>query len=170
MGTRNVIVTEERLRARVRELGEEITRAYDGRKLDIVCLINGGSMFCADLVRYIKVPIKQHYLGFSSYAHPKPSGEVRVLLDVAEPLHERHVLIVEGIVISGRTPSYIVEMLKLRQPASIALCALATKPTALSAKLPLDYVAFELGPEIAVGYGVGNGPEKSLPYLVEESK
>lgn len=170
MSAHNILVSTERLRTRVQEIGEQITAAYQGRQLDVICLINGGSTFCADLIRHVRVPVRQHYLGFSSYAHARPTGEVRITLDLTEPLHERHVLIVEGIVISGRTPRYIVEMLKLRQPASLALCALATKPAALSVELPLAYVGFELGPQIAVGYGVGEGPERALPYLLEAPK
>jgi hypoxanthine phosphoribosyltransferase len=170
MSTRNVLVSQARIQTRVSELAQKITHDYQGRQLDIVCLINGGSTFCADLVRQIGVPIRQHYLGFTSYAHAKPTGEVRVLLDVAEPLYERHVLIVEGIVISGRTPRYIVDMLSLRKPASLALCALATKPAALAVELPLAYTAFELGSEIAVGYGVGDVVERALPALVELPK
>jgi hypoxanthine phosphoribosyltransferase len=168
MTSRNIIVSETQLDSRVRELGEHITQDYDRRNLDVVCLINGGSMFCADLVRHIQVPITQHYLGFNSYLEGNSSGEVRLTLDVTEPLQGRHVLLVEGIVVSGRTPAYLVELLKLRQPASIALCALGVKPN-LSVDLSIEYVAFKLGKEIVMGYGIGNGPERTLPYLVESS-
>ena len=167
MNNPKVIISEAQLRSRVRELGEQITRAYNGCQLDIICLLNGGSLFCADLVRHIGVPIKQHYLSFSTYANGNSSGEVRITLAITEPLQGRHLLVVEGIVVSGRTPSYIFEMLKLRQPANIALCALAVKPKSLSVNLPIQYAAFELGAEIAVGYGVGEGPERTLPCLVE---
>jgi hypoxanthine phosphoribosyltransferase len=168
MTSRNIIVSKTQLDSRVRELGEHITQDYDRRHLDVVCLINGGSMFCADIVRHIQVPITQHYLGFSSYPEGNSSGEVRITLDIAEPLQGRHLLLVEGIVVSGRTPAYLVELLKLRQPASIALCALGVKPN-LSVDLSIEYVAFKLGKEIAMGYGIGNGPERTLPYLVESS-
>jgi hypoxanthine phosphoribosyltransferase len=163
-----ILVSEAQLKSRVRELGTRISQDYDGRELDVVCLINGASTFNADLVRHIDVPIRQHYLGFSSYSKGNSSGEVRVTLDVAEPLHGRHVLVVEGIVISGRTPAYVMEMLKLRGPASIEMCALGFKPMTLSAKFAIRYAGFELGPEFAVGYGIGHGPERSLPYLTEE--
>jgi hypoxanthine phosphoribosyltransferase len=163
-----IIVAEEQLAARVRQLGAQISRDYAGRELDVVCLINGASTFNADLVRHIGVPIRQHYLGFSPYSKGNPSGEVRVTLDVAEPLQGRHVLVVEGIVISGRTPAYVMEMLKLRGPASIEMCALGIKPKTLSVNFAIRYAGFELGPEFAVGYGIGHGPERSLPYLMEE--
>ena len=165
-----VIVTEERLVARVRELASQITSDYAGRELDVVCLINGASTFNADLVRHIGVPIRQHYLGFSAYSTGNSSGEVRVTLDVAEPLHGRHVLVVEGIVISGRTPAFIMAMLKLRGPASLEMCALGIKPKTLAVNFAIRYAGFELGPEFAVGYGIGHGPERSLPYLMEEPR
>jgi hypoxanthine phosphoribosyltransferase len=169
-GQPKVIVTEERLMARVRELASQITSDYAGRELDVVCLINGASIFTADLVRHIHVPIRQHYLGFTSYSESNASGEVRVTLDVAEPLHGRHVLVVEGIVISGRTPAYVMEMLRLRGPVSLEMCALGIKPKTLAVNLAVRYAGFELGPEFAVGYGIGHGAERSLPYLAEEAK
>ena len=90
-------------------LGQAITAAYQGRELDVVYLMNGATTFCADLVRHIGVPVRQHALGFSSYSYAggPSSGEVRVTLDVTEPLLQRHVLMVEGIVVSGRTPKYV---------------------------------------------------------------
>lgn len=162
-----ILIEEETIRERVRALADLINADYADRTLDVVCLINGASIFCADLVRHIRLPMRHHSLGFSSYASPSPSGEVRVTLDVAEPLHGRDVLLVEGVVVSGRTPRYVTEMLRLRQPASIELCALAVKPKSLSVDLPVKYKAFEFGSQIVVGYGVGTGRERALPYLAE---
>jgi len=162
----DVVITEDALQTRIRELGQDVTRAYEGRELDLVCLINGASMFCADLMRHIRVPVRQHFLGFSAYDKGSRSGEVRLTLDVAEPLEGRHVLVVEGIVVSGRTPRYVMELLKLRGPASIALCALGVKPQSLAVDLAVSYRAFDLGPEILVGYGVGSGPQRALAHLV----
>lgn len=170
MTERNVIVPEHELRRRVAELAEEISRDYHEQTIDLVCLINSASLFCSDLVRQLKVPSKLHFLGFSSYSKGNASGEVRMTLDVSEPLRDRHVIVVEGIVVSGRTPHYIVETLSRRQPASIVMCALGSKPDQLVVDLPLRYVAFELGSEITVGYGVGSGIEKTVPYLFEASE
>jgi hypoxanthine phosphoribosyltransferase len=164
----HILHDAEAIRARVADLARDITADYTGRELDVVCLINGASTFCADLVRQIGVPVRQHALGFSSYAGAPQSGEVRITLDVVEPLQDRHVLVVEGIVVSGRTPRYVIEMLRLRKPASLALCALGKKPNVLAVELDVHYVAFEFGNEIAVGYGVGKGPERAWPYLVEQ--
>jgi hypoxanthine phosphoribosyltransferase len=162
----DIIITEEALRTRVRELGAQISSDYAGRELDVVCLINGANMFCPDLVRHITVPMRQHFLGFTAYKSAGTTGEVRVTHDVAEPLEGRHVLVVEGIVITGRTPRYLMELMKLRKPASVALCALGRKPQAKAADLTIDYVAFELGNDFAAGYGIGAGPERNLPHLV----
>jgi hypoxanthine phosphoribosyltransferase len=164
---RNILVSEQELRRRVAELAEEISGDYREQPIDIVCLINSASIFCSDLVRQLTVSNRLHFMGFSSYAKGTASGEIRITLDVTEPLRDRHVILVEGIVVSGRTPRYIVEILRHREPASIALCALGSKRGQLSVDLPLQYVAFELGSEIAVGYGVGSGTDKSSPYLFE---
>ena len=91
---------------------------------------------------------------------------MQITLDVTEPLQGRHLLLVEGIVVSGRTPAYLVDLFKLRQPASIALCALGVKPN-LAVDLSIEYAAFKLGKEIVMGYGIGNGPERALSHLVE---
>jgi len=149
---------------RVAALGKQISNDYAGKTVDIVCAINGGSAFCADLVRALSIPVRIHPLGFTSYPKASPSGEVRITLDVTEPLHGRDVLLVEGVVVSGRTPKYIVDVLRLRG-ANVTVCALGVKRQALAVDLPIGYSAFEFGAEIVVGYGVGEGSEKAMPYL-----
>jgi hypoxanthine phosphoribosyltransferase len=165
----NVLVDEQTLRRRVGELGAEITRHYEGREIDVVCLLNGASVFSADLLRVVARPLRVHHLGFNSYADAPPSGEVCITLDVGQPLTGRHVLVVEGVVISGRTPKYLMDSLRLRQPASLEMCALGVKPKARAVDLSVRFVGFELGPQIAVGYGMGKGPERMLPYIAEGS-
>jgi hypoxanthine phosphoribosyltransferase len=161
-----VLVDANRLGLRIAELGAQITRDYEGREIDVVCLINGASMFCADLVRSIARPVRVHALAFTSYAGGPQSGEVRVTLDVAEPLMGRHVLLVEGVVVSGRTPLYLMEALKLRRPASLALCALGVKPKARAVEIEVAYSGFEFGADVAAGYGMGSGPERALAQIV----
>ena len=102
---------------------------------------------------------------FANYNEGNESGEVQLTLDIKEPLFGRDILIIEAIVVSGRTPKYIIDLLKNRKPKSISLCVLGIKPHLLSEKLPLNYTGFELGKEILVGYGIGTGQEKTLPYL-----
>ncbi|MEX2153545.1 MAG: phosphoribosyltransferase family protein [Gemmatimonadaceae bacterium] len=162
-----VLIDEKRINARVQEMAQAISRDFDGKHLEVICTLGGSITFTADLVRHLTVLTTQHYLGFQSYGGQGKSGEVRVTLDVASPLEGKHLLLVEGAVISGRTPRYVIEMLRLRSPASVALCTLVLKPKALAVELPLKYVGFELGDEVAAGYGMGHGPERALPYVVE---
>jgi hypoxanthine phosphoribosyltransferase len=161
------VISEGAIASRLEALACRIDEDYAGRALDVVCALNGASVFCADLVRRLSVPVTVHPLGFASYDKPRPSGEVRLTLDVDQPLHGRDVLLVEGIIVSGRTPRYVADMLRLRQPASLSVCALGVKRQQLAVDLPMPYVAFDLGPEVLVGFGVGEGPEKALPYLAE---
>jgi hypoxanthine phosphoribosyltransferase len=160
-----ILRSSEEIAQRVDAIAQQISRDYAGRSLDVVYMVNGASMLCADLTRRLDVLAQLHPLGFSSYPAASPSGEVRLTLDVAKPLHGRHVLLVEGIIVSGRTPRYVSDLLRLRQPASLSLCALGIKPRALAVELPVAYPLFEFGDEIVVGYGVGDEADKALPYL-----
>ena len=160
-----ILRSSEEIARRVEATAQQINRDYAGRSLDLVYMVNGASMLCVDLARRLDVPVRLHPLGFSSYPAQSASGEVRLTLDVAKPLAGRHVLLVEGIIVSGRTPRYIADMLRLRQPASLSICALGIKRRALAVELAVSYPLFELGDEMVVGYGVGDEPEKTLPYL-----
>lgn len=162
------LITEAQIQQRVSDIARQISTDYVGLTLDVVCLVNSATLFCADLVRQLTVPARLHFLSFSSYAEGNVSGEVRLLQDVSEPLYHREVLVVEGIVVSGRTPRYVLDMIALRQPASLKMCALGVKPAQLSVDLPLKYIAFELGEALAVGYGIGSGTEKVFTSLIEK--
>ena len=159
------LIPESRLLERVTELAARITADYSGRELDIVYAVNGASVFAPALAEAVRLPVRLHPIGFSAYPDASASGEVRITLDVAEPLHARHVLFVEGIIVSGRTPKYVGDILRLRQPASFAVCVLGIKPRFLAVDFPVAYAAFEFDKEIVVGFGVGEGPEKKLPFL-----
>jgi hypoxanthine phosphoribosyltransferase len=161
-----LLFSEAQIGERVAELAAQISNDYQGKAVDVICLVNSASIFCADLVRKLTLPSRVHFMSFASYPQGNATGEVRITLDIAEPLYGRDVIVVEGIVVSGRTPQYVLDVLKLRQPSSLTLCALGRKSAQSVVDLPLKYVAFELGDEIAVGYGVGSGSEKALPHLV----
>jgi len=161
----NIIINKEKIISRIKTLANQINSDYAGKTLDLVCLVNSAQFFTSDLVKYLTVPTRLHYLGFNSYLKGNETGEVRLTSDIQEPLFGRDVLVIEAIVVSGRTPKYIMDLLKNRKPNSLNLCALGSKPHLLSEKLPLKYVAFELGKEILVGYGIGSGPDKTKPYL-----
>lgn len=162
-----LLYSQEAIRERVASVARRISTDYAGRELDIVCLLNGASVFAADLMRHLEVPARLHQLGFTSYPELPKSGEVRITLDVAEPLQDRHVLVVEGIVVSGRTPRYLMDLLRLRRPASLEMCAVGTKPRLLAVELAVKYSLFEFGDEMAAGYGIGKGAERAQPHLVD---
>ncbi len=163
----NKIVTEKQLGERVEQLATKISEDYAGKELTVICFVNGGSFLYADLVRKLNVNTQIHFLGFSAYNNQTKSGEVRVTLDVSESLEGKDVLLIEGIVVSGRTPKFIYDTLKLRNPASIEFCAIGLKPKSISVDIPIKYYGFEFEPEqMVAGYGIGKGNEKVLPYLI----
>lgn len=161
-----VLVSAVELHERLEQLANEINRDYAEREIDLVCLSNSAMFFTADLARLIKVPVRLHLLAFVSYPKALQSGEVRITLDVAEPLEGRHVLLVEGMIIGGRTPLYLMNMMRLRQPASLDLCVIGSKPDELAVNLEIKYRLFEFGREWVAGYGIGHDVEKSLMDLV----
>lgn len=153
--------------SRVALIADQINQDYAGREIDIVCLTNAAIPFTSDLMRLLVVPVRLHLIAFMSYSPAPMTGEVRITLDVNEPLHGRHVLVVEGMVISGRTPLYLMNLLRLRQPATIELCVIGSKPAELAVELPIKYRLFEVGKEWVAGYGIGKGLERALPYLID---
>jgi hypoxanthine phosphoribosyltransferase len=162
-----VLYTEDVIAKRVEEIADQINESYKDKNLEILSFLNGGSIFYADLIRKLRIPVTVHPFGFQSYSPSPLSGEVEVTLDVKKSMMGKHILIIEGVVISGRTPKYIYDMLKLRNPASIEICAVGIKREALTVDLNVKYHAFEFGSEIVVGYGIGEGKEKSFPFLAE---
>lgn len=165
MKKENILYATEVVQKRVTQIAEQINKDYKGLSIEIICLVNGGSVFCSDLIRQITIPMNLHQLAFTSYPEANPSGEVRVTLDIAQPMHNKHLLIIEGVIISGRTPKYIYDMLKLRSPASLEFCAIGVKTNAIAVDLPVKYSLFDFGSEIIVGYGIGTGSQKSLNYI-----
>jgi hypoxanthine phosphoribosyltransferase len=151
---------------RVNEIAREINKDYLGREIELVCLTNAALIFTADLIRLLDVPTRLYTLAFTSYAKTSTSGEVHLTQDISEPLQGRHVLVIEGMVISGRTPLYLMNFLRLRQPASLELCVIGSKPMELAVALPIKYCLFEFKNEWVVGYGIGKSPERALPYLI----
>ncbi len=165
--TYKIIYESSAISSRVALIADQINRDYAGREIDIVCLTNAAMSFTSDLMRLLVVPTRLHLIAFMLYSSAPMSGEVRITLDVNEPLNGRHVLVVEGMVISGRTPLYLMNLLRLRQPESIELCAIGSKPAELAVELPIRYRLFEIGKELVAGYGIGKGPERALPYLID---
>ncbi len=160
------LITEERLRTRVAELGREITRDYEGQPLVVVAVLKGSFVFVADLVRAVRLPLEVEFIGISSYAGTASSGVVQITQDLTRPIAGEHVLLVEDIVDSGLTMSYLLDNLSTRRPASVQVCALLEKPARAKVKVPIAYKGFEIPDEFVVGYGLdADGKYRNLPYV-----
>lgn len=154
----------------IKQIAGAIDNDYRGKELHIVAMLNGASFFCVDLVRQLTIPVTVHYFGFTSYQQPNLTGEVCITKDVAVPLQGKHILILEGVIVSGRTPKYIFEYLQLRKPDSVSICAIGIKRKSLATDLEIKYACFDFNDEMVVGYGIGAGEEKNIPYLINSFK
>jgi hypoxanthine phosphoribosyltransferase len=162
-----ILVQPDELQHRIRELGAEISRDYAGQELLLIGVLKGAVFFLADLMRQIEVPCEVDFMAVSSYgSSTDSSGVVRILKDLDAPLEGRHVLIVEDIVDSGLTLQYLMRTLQTRGPASLAVCALLTKPERRKAEVPARYVGFEIPDRFAIGYGLDYAERyRNLPYV-----
>jgi hypoxanthine phosphoribosyltransferase len=162
-----ILVDEESLRARVAELGEEISTDYAGRDLLLVGVLKGAVFFMADLMRQLTVPCEVDFMAISSYgAASDSSGVVRILKDLDIPIEGRHVLVVEDIIDSGLTLSYLMRNLTSRRPETLEVCALLTKPERREIDVPVRYVGFEIPNRFVVGYGLDFAERyRNLPYV-----
>jgi hypoxanthine phosphoribosyltransferase len=166
-GVETILIDEERLRARIAELGEEISADYEGRDLLLIGVLKGAVFFMADLMRRLTVPCEIDFMAISSYgASTDSSGVVRILKDLDINIESRHVLVVEDIIDSGLTLSYLMRNLEAREPASLEVCALLTKPDRREIDVPVRYVGFEIPNNFVVGYGLDFGERyRNLPYV-----
>lgn len=166
-----VIKSEEVIKKKVEALAQQINRDYHNiDSLDLISLTNGASVFCADLMRKITVPVRLHHLGFSSYDDMPSSGQVQINCDLQYSIQDRHVLVLEGLVITGRTPAYVMKYLRLRAPASLRFCAVGIKPNRIEVELDIDYHMFEFDDEWVEGYGIGGVGTKGRAQLVDVKK
>ena len=161
------IVEADALQARVRELGAEITRDYDGREVLLLGVLKGAVFFLADLMRQIELPCEVDFMAVSSYGSlTDSSGVVRILKDLDAPIEGKDVLIVEDIVDSGLTLNYMLRNLRGRDPSSLEVCALLVKPGRKKIDLPIRYVGFEIPNRFVVGYGLDLDQRyRNLPYV-----
>jgi len=166
-GIGETLVSSEDLQRRVVELGGEISADYEGRDLFMVGVLKGAVLFLADLMRNIAVPCEVDFMAVSSYGSQTDSyGVVRIMKDLDAPIDGRHVLIVEDIIDSGLTLQYLMRNLKARNPASLEVCALLTKPDRLRVDLSPRYVGFEIPNRFAIGYGLDHAQRyRNLPYV-----
>lgn len=163
----DTLFDEETIRAKVKELGEILTRDYAGKELTVLGVLKGSFVFMADLIRQIDLPLDVEFLGLSSYAGgTHTSGEVKVTLDLNSPIEGRHVLVAEDIVDTGHTLSYLLRMLQNRNPASLKLCCLLDKPERRTVDVKPEYVGFTIPNKFVVGYGLDYDElYRNLPYI-----
>jgi hypoxanthine phosphoribosyltransferase len=166
-GLGEVLVSAEDLQRRVAELGEQITRDYAGRSLLLVGVLKGAVFFLSDLMRYIEVPVEVDFMAVASYGSATDSsGVVRILKDLDASIEGRDVLIVEDIVDSGLTLQYLLRNLGSRNPRTLEVCALLTKPERRKVDLPTRYVGFEIPNRFVVGYGLDYAERhRNLPFV-----
>ena len=161
------LISEEDVAAKVKEIGAQITKDYEGKAVHLICVLKGGVFFTCELAKRIEVPVSLDFMSVSSYGDDtKSSGVVKIIKDLDESIEGKDVLIVEDIIDSGRTLSYLIEVLKQRNPASIRLCTLLDKPERRVKDVKVDYVCFNIPDEFVVGYGLDYAQKyRNLPFI-----
>jgi hypoxanthine phosphoribosyltransferase len=162
-------ISEEKLQAKVSEIGQALTARFKGKKVTAICVLKGSFMFYSDLIRRIDTDITCEFFGVSSYhGGTTSSGEVKVTLDLSTPIEGHHVILVEDIVDTGLTMNYLKKSIESRNPASLTTVALLEKPEALKVPCKLDHVGFQITNEFVVGYGLDyDGYFRNLPYIAQ---
>jgi hypoxanthine phosphoribosyltransferase len=162
-----VLIDEDVLANRIAELGDEISADYRGSDLLLIGVLKGAVFFMADLMRHLDVPCEIDFMAISSYgAATDSSGVVRILKDLDINIRDRNVLVVEDIIDSGLTLSYLMRNLRAREPASLEICALMTKPDRREVEVPVRYVGFEIPNRFVIGYGLDFAERyRNLPYV-----
>ncbi len=162
-----VMIPEEEVQRRIKEMGEQISRDYAGRSVHLICVLKGGVFFACELAKHITVPVSMDFMSVSSYGNEKHSrGFVKIIKDLDDDIQHKDVLIAEDIVDSGRTLSYLMETLRSREPESLTLCTLLDKPTRREAQVEVAYTGFEIPDEFVIGFGLDDCQYcRNLPYI-----
>ena len=162
-----MMLSAEKIQARVAELGAQITKDYQGKELTLVGIMKGSIFFLTDLARHVDLPITIELMGVSSYqGGVETTGEVRITSDLTKPMHNRHVIIVEDIIDTGLTMKFLLENLGARHPASVKVATLLEKPSRAKVKVPIDYKGFVIEDRFVVGYGLDYGEKfRNLPFV-----
>jgi hypoxanthine phosphoribosyltransferase len=160
-------IDEQKLHARIRELGAQITRDYQGKELTLICVLKGSVFFTTDLARAIDLPLTLEFLGVSSYqGGTETTGEVRITTDVSKPMAGKHLLVIEDIIDTGLTMSFLLENLRARHPASVKVCTLLEKPARARTKVDIDYKGFVIDDHFVVGYGLDYAEKyRNIPFI-----
>jgi hypoxanthine phosphoribosyltransferase len=162
-----VMITEEQVNLRVKELDQQISKDYEGKSVHLICILKGSVFFSCDLAKRLTIPVTFDFMSVSSYGNETvSSGRVRILKDLDESIQDRNVLIVEDIIDSGRTLAYLRDMLGGRAPASLEICTLLDKPDRRETEVDVKYVGFVIPDEFVVGFGLDyNQYYRNLPYV-----
>ncbi|MGL4391925.1 MAG: hypoxanthine phosphoribosyltransferase [Fusobacteriaceae bacterium] len=173
-GIAKILISEDQIKKRVKELGEQITREYKSRneELVVICLLKGSILFMSDLIREIKIPLVIDFMGTSSYGNEfQAITEVKITKELDEQISGKDVLIVEDIIDTGRTLTKIKEILSTREPKSIKICSLLDKPSRREVKMKGDYIGFEIEDVFVLGYGLDFKQEyRNIPYVAVMGK
>jgi hypoxanthine phosphoribosyltransferase len=162
----DILFTPEQIASRVQELGAQITKDYEGRDLHLITIVKGSLPFFADLIRAIDLPLSLDVMGVASYAGTQSSGEVRLTKDLDDPIEGQHILVVEDIIDSGLTLSYVLRNLRQRAPASLKVVTFLDKPEGRKTTIESDYVGFTIPNAFVIGYGLDwNQRYRNLPYV-----
>ena len=162
-----VMIPEAEVDAKIEELGKKISEDYAGKQVHLICILKGSVFFMCELAKRITVPVSLDFMSVSSYGDgTKSSGIVKIAKDLDETLEGKHVIVIEDIIDSGRTLSYLMEVLGKRNPRSLKLCTLLDKPDRRVTEVQVDYVGFEIPDEFVVGYGLDYAQNyRNLPYI-----
>ena len=162
-----VMLQEDVVDARIKELGEQISRDYAGESVHLICILKGSVYFTCELAKRITVPVTMDFMQCSSYgAETKSSGIVKIAKDLDEPIMDRNVIIIEDIIDSGRTLSHLKKLLAQRSPKSMKICTLLDKPDRRVVDVPVEYVGFQIEDKFVVGYGLDYDQQyRNLPYI-----
>ena len=163
----SVLISEEEVDAKIRQLGEQISKEYEGEAVHLVCILKGSVFITCELAKRITVPVTMDFMSISSYGDgTKSSGVVKLAKDLDETIEGKNVIVVEAIIDSGRTLSYLLPVLRERKPKSLKLLAFLDKPDRRVKEVPVDYTGFEIPDEFVVGYGLDYAQKyRNLPYV-----
>lgn len=158
--------TAETIAQRVNALGQEIAKAYDGKKLVVICVLKGSFVFTADLVRQIDLPLRVEFIAVRSYEETKSTGTVQITQHLTSPVDGEDVLLVEDIVDTGITSKFLLDLMQAHNPASLRLCSLLYKPSKMKTEVPIDFLGFTIPDIFVVGYGLDHQQlYRDLPYI-----
>lgn len=163
----SVLLSEKELEERIQQLAEEITKDYAGKEVHLICVLKGSIFFTCELAKRIPLPVTFDFMSVSSYGdQTESSGRVRIVKDLDESIDGKNVIVIEDIIDSGRTLSYLMDLLKARKPASLKLCTLLDKPERRVTDVSVDYTGFAIPDKFVVGYGLDYAQKyRNLPYI-----